>query len=266
MVVRKLFWFSLFLVAAVGLASHFIHSPESVPYVSWESAISPGQLNQAHAFLENDCQSCHTPMVGVTRENCVTCHANDTHILQRQPTAFHADVAECSSCHQEHQGLDAHISQMDHNVLVDIGLRMLPDTTIQFDQGTATQDFLTRFLENSKEPDPLFVHPDISSKEALLSCSGCHSNDDRHFGLFGNDCVQCHSTTQWSLPEFIHPSNQSKDCNQCHEAPPSHYMQHFKMISAKVAGEPNAKVEECFACHQSTSWNDIKRAGWYKHH
>jgi len=38
------------------------------------------------------------------------------------------------------------------------------------------------------------------------------------------------------------------------------------MISAKVAGEPKAKVEACYACHQSTSWNDIKRAGWYKHH
>ena len=103
-------------------------------------------------------------------------------------------------------------------------------------------------------------------KEALLSCPACHSNDDRHFGLFGKDCVQCHSTRQWTLPEFIHPSNQSLDCNQCHEAPPSHYMQHFKMISAQVAGELNAKVEECYACHQSTSWNDIKRAGWYKHH
>ena len=126
--------------------------------------------------------------------------------------------------------------------------------------------FLENILANKQTPEPLFVHPEVSDKEALLNCTQCHSNDDRHLGLFGEDCVQCHSTDKWSLPKFIHPSSQSRDCNQCHEAPPSHYMQHFKMISAKVAGEPKAKVEECYACHQSTSWNDIKRAGWYKHH
>merc|ERR1712137_1280016 len=88
--------------------------------------------------------------------------------------------------------------------------------------------FLENVLANKQTADPLFVHPDVSDKEALLNCSQCHSNDDRHFTLFGEDCVQCHSTDKWSLPTFIHPSSQSRDCNQCHEAPPAHYMQHFK--------------------------------------
>jgi len=43
-------------------------------------------------------------------------------------------------------------------------------------------------------------------------------------------------------------------------------MEHFKMISARVARQPQARVEQCFACHQTTSWNDIKGVGWYKHH
>ncbi|MEH6712980.1 cytochrome c3 family protein [Paraglaciecola polaris] len=263
---KKFFWLAMALIAIVALISHFVHSPDSIPDVNWESAVSPGDLSAAHAFMETDCLGCHTPATGVTRDNCVVCHANDTHILQRQPTAFHADVAECASCHKEHKGKLASISQMDHEALVNVGLNMLPDPNVPFDEGTATLAFLESLLANSRKPDPIFVHPDVMPKEALLSCPACHSNDDRHFGLFGKDCVQCHSTRQWTLPEFIHPSNQSLDCNQCHEAPPSHYMQHFKMISAQVAGELNAKVEECYACHQSTSWNDIKRAGWYKHH
>jgi hypothetical protein len=56
------------------------------------------------------------------------------------------------------------------------------------------------------------------------------------------------------------------DCAQCHQAPPSHYMEHFRMISVMVAGQPHARVEQCFLCHQTTAWNDIKNVGWYKHH
>ena len=104
------------------------------------------------------------------------------------------------------------------------------------------------------------------SLEKTLDCAACHKNEDRHFGLFGADCSSCHQTSSWNLPEFRHPSTQSMDCAQCHQAPPSHYMEHFHMISAKVAGKPHARVDQCFACHQTTSWIDIKRVGVYKHH
>ncbi|MFT5307862.1 MAG: hypothetical protein ACI96V_001009 [Thalassolituus oleivorans] len=251
---------------SVLLISHLWHQSDDPADINWEQTVSPGELSTAHAFLENNCEGCHTPIQGVTRENCVMCHANELEILQRQPTEFHADVTECTSCHQEHHGRNAKISVMDHKFLTTVGMAMLPNPTIQFDEGTATRDLLQSIVSSNRPTDPLFVHPSISVEESVLQCASCHGNDDRHFGLFGDDCASCHRTDQWSLPEFIHPSNQSYDCNQCHEAPPSHYMQHFKMISAKVAGQHKAKVEECFACHQSTSWNDIKRAGWYKHH
>lgn len=248
------------------LVSHLWHKYSNSTDLNWEKAVTPGELSAAHAFLENNCEGCHTPVQGVLRENCVMCHANNAQILQRQPTAFHADVTECAYCHQEHHGRDANISFMDHKSLARVGIAMLPNPTIQFDEGAIARDTLESILRSDRTIDPLFVHPRISAEESVLQCATCHGNDDHHFGLFGNDCVQCHRTDQWSLPEFIHPSNQSYDCNQCHEAPPSHYMQHFNMISAKVAGQHKAKVEECFVCHQTTSWNDIKRAGWYKHH
>ena len=43
-------------------------------------------------------------------------------------------------------------------------------------------------------------------------------------------------------------------------------MMHFQMISMKVAGQMHAKVDQCFLCHQTTAWNDIRGVGWYKHH
>jgi len=262
----KYIYLSITVLIVSLLISHFVHSPSSIPDINWEKAVNPGDLSDGHAFMEGDCLGCHTPMTGVTRDNCVACHANDTHMLQRQPTAFHIDVTECAGCHQEHQGKFTSISVMDHKVLFDVGLSMVSNPSIWLDEEKAGKITLSNSMVNLQRPEPLFIHADVSSEEATLNCASCHANDDRHLGLFAEDCVQCHITTSWSIPEFKHPSTKSLDCNQCHEAPPSHYMQHFKMISATVAGEPNAKVEECYACHQSTSWNDIKKAGWYKHH
>ena len=31
-------------------------------------------------------------------------------------------------------------------------------------------------------------------------------------------------------------------------------------------GQPHADVRQCFLCHQTTAWNDIKGLGRYKHH
>ena len=109
-------------------------------------------------------------------------------------------------------------------------------------------------------------HAAVSSREAALNCIGCHSNQDRHRQFFGIDCVQCHGTAAWKIPEFRHPPASSLDCAQCHQAPPSHYMMHFEMVSMKVARREHAQVNQCYLCHQTTSWNDIRGVGWYKHH
>ncbi|MEC9127264.1 MAG: hypothetical protein VX840_10020, partial [Pseudomonadota bacterium] len=107
------------LVAAGFGVSHFIHMPEDSAQIPWEKMVEPGSLSKAHAFLADDCLSCHTPVKGVERDKCVACHANDTHIVARQPTAFHTDIKECASCHVEHKGESANISLMSHIALVD---------------------------------------------------------------------------------------------------------------------------------------------------
>lgn len=85
--------------------------------ISWQAAVSPGPLSDAHAFLENDCNSCHTPVTGVSVNSCILCHANNESILQRQPTAFHADIRSCSECHIEHQGRSHSPTAMNHEAL-----------------------------------------------------------------------------------------------------------------------------------------------------
>ncbi|MDH8222619.1 cytochrome C, partial [Klebsiella pneumoniae] len=60
-----------------------------------------------------------------------------------------------------------------------------------------------------------------------LDCASCHSNREPHRDLFGRECGNCHETATWRIAGFLHPSPASKDCAQCHQAPPSHYMMHF---------------------------------------
>lgn len=259
---RKRLLIVSFVTATLVLAFWLVVPTESAfrQANTWQRLTSPGLLSKAHAHLENNCTACHTPVAGVEPANCIVCHANDESVLRRQPTSFHASIGSCKECHLEHQGRGSRATAMEHAVLAKIGLRQLDDEDVN-SEGAALRRQLLAWSRSSRPP-----HSHITSTESILDCANCHANEDRHVGLFGADCGQCHATDRWTIPEFVHPSSGSTDCAQCHQAPPSHYMQHFHMISAKVAGKPHADVSQCFECHQTTSWNDIKGVGWYKHH
>ena len=269
MKLRTYFLLALGLLVPLALAFYFLHwrhrgqPPEIVLAPTfWQHAVLPGALSKPHAFLENNCAACHTAVKGVEAKNCIVCHADNIAVLKRQPSAFHGDIGECASCHGEHQGRVSSNTKMDHSALAGIGMRQIQNASGPQD---SARDALVAWLKNT-DGLPLPATPHLQPAEALLNCASCHLTNDRHQGLFGNDCAKCHATTQWTLPEFRHPSSASQSCVQCHQAPPSHYMMHFQMISMGVAHMKKAEVSQCFLCHQTTSWNDIKGVGFYKHH
>lgn len=270
-------WRALFIALALFVAlfgafyflgSHAGGQPSGVlSATAWQRMASPGALSQAHTFLEHNCAACHTAVEGVKASNCIVCHANNESLLQRQPTAFHADVSSCRECHREHRGVHERPALMDHAALSRIGLRQLrsnPDP--ETEDRLAGAHFLHWINQQDGKATPGQGPTDLTPQEMILNCAACHGNKDRHFGLFGQDCAECHGSVAWTIPEFRHPPPTSLDCVQCHQAPPSHYMMHFQMISAKVARKPHAQVNQCYECHQTTSWNDIKGVGFYKHH
>ena len=225
----------------------------------WQQMTSPGPLSTAHVFLKDNCAACHTPTKGVQAVKCITCHANDAALLGRQPTAFHADITTCSPCHIEHLVGAHRPTKMDHAALAGIGLARL-------EQGSASDPQSRRIRQQMNNNAILTENTNISAIEATLKCATCHDTKDRHLGFFGKDCASCHTTTKWTILDFRHPSPNSQDCVQCHQAPPSHYMMHFNMVSMSVARQPHATVNQCYKCHQTTTWNDIRGVGWYKHH
>ena len=252
----------------------------------WQQAVVPGALSQPHAFLANKCVACHTPVKGVEPALCIGCHADNTALLQRQPTAFHANIQVCVGCHVEHQGTSRMPTTMDHTLLANAGHVLLRTPGPATPLNPAEIEAATRLVNQTPRPEQQAAsppapyaeveknmtralpenHPRLSADESMLSCVGCHATKDRHQGFFGTDCVQCHAATQWTIAQFMHPSASSTQCSQCHKPPPSHNMMHFSMMSAPLAGQPNAKVNQCFLCHQTTSWNDIRGVGMVKHH
>lgn len=259
-------------VAVLGTAGWFIFqkpgSFASAPQ-AWSAVIRPGKLSKYHANVEKNCSECHAPYRGVERDQCVVCHSAQTELLKKQNTAFHGSITSCTGCHFEHQGRDASITKMDHTHFALVAKEMLEKAPLN--QGDSQRGLLFSLQSTSKKA----YHGSDMVLEKNLNCSSCHANQDRHRSLFGSDCSSCHETTKWSLASFRHPSPASHDCSQCHQAPPSHYMMHFEMISKTVANkgaDPNsgccstAQVSQCYMCHQTTSWNDIKGVGWYKHH
>jgi hypothetical protein len=74
----------------------------------------------------------------------------------------------------------------------------------------------------------------------------------------------CHELYSWRIARFLHTSPTSKDCAQCHQGLPSHYMEHFVMMDKMITGQERATVNQRFLCHRTDSFNDIKDFGWYK--
>lgn len=256
-------------MAVVGLAvvlAFILHRTPLVEVATWQRQASPGRLSAAHAVLENNCAACHTPVTGVDATSCVGCHANNAALLARQPTAFHAHITSCTECHVEHQGVSRRPSSMDHAALARTGLRELGQGGPESEQQRIRNQMVDWIRRHGPGAEPAPGHPATTPEEAILDCASCHATKDRHVGLFGPDCAQCHGTARWTISEFKHPSPRSTNCAQCHQAPPSHYMEHFGMVSARVANQPNAQVNQCYVCHQTTAWNDIKGVGWYKYH
>ena len=262
----------LALAVTVPVAVHHYGS-EGVPL--WTAAASPGPLSAAHDFLGARCESCHVPTRGVEAAPCLTCHATAAPDLVTKPsTAFHANIGECGGCHVEHQGRDRRPIDMDHTVLVGAGhagaAEAAPQDARVGDGGFRHSVARLRALVGRTGADlacPFLAPRPLPAGEAKrLDCAGCHANRDAHRTLLGRDCQGCHTTAAWTVSGFLHPSPRSRDCAQCHQAPPSHYMMHFEMMDRTITGQENAAVEQCFLCHQTDAWNNIRGVGWYKHH
>lgn len=223
---------------------------------AWRAAVMPGPLSTAHAFLGARCESCHAPDRGVEASSCLTCHSFAPELLAMQDTAFHATIGECATCHVEHKGGDRPI-RMDHGALVTAGAARTPDPA-----GHDSLAALERLLGEARSAlgRPGAALP--AEQAERLDCATCHGAQDPHRGRFGAACQSCHTTENWAVAGWQHPSPRSTDCAQCHQPPPSHSGEHFLgMAAARVAIRRPTRIEQCYLCHQTNSFSSFRAAG-----
>jgi hypothetical protein len=179
---------------------------------------------------------------------CASCHKGGE--------AWSKAVATCGGCHK---GDDLHQGQMGqncgdcHDASSWSGAR--------FDHGK------TKFvLTGAHQPLACNAcHVGGHYKDAPKSCVGCHATDDAHRGSRGDNCGNCHTTSDWKTAKFDHQKQTGfallgahdkldcatchrtgnfkdklpKDCYGCHRADDSH------------AGRLGGKCEDC---HGNEHW------------
>lgn len=113
---RVYFWLAWLAVlwGTAGLAANFFFRP------ALQTAFLPGSTTRGHHQIENDCQVCHTPGMGVKTDACNQCHAEDlkkhrdSHPKAKFTDPRNADrlkaiaADECVTCHREHNPAITH--------------------------------------------------------------------------------------------------------------------------------------------------------------
>ena len=188
----------------------------------------PGEVSQAHARYEKECNKCHENFRKASQTKlCLDCHKDIARDV-KEKTGFHGRIKniqtrECKVCHAEHGGRDKNIAAFDHEA---------------FDHKQ------TNFLLKGwhKQLECVACHkPKAKYREAKPECYDCHKDDDQHKTRFGKACNNCHIEVSWKASRFDHDKTDFKlkdkhkdvECVECH---------------------PNERYEntptKCFFCHE----------------
>lgn len=238
-----------------------------VIFVKKSGYLSPGPVSDAHtknqpingyishAEFEKQCIHCHAPIHCVTDTRCQDCHIE---IARQRSTAsgLHGllpGTDKCQTCHPEHQGRDASITE-------------LAFTNVNHEKLTG---FSLEKHKQNFDGDPLdcmTCHSQDSYLRETLDCISCHSEQDHdylaaHIDQYGTGCVDCHDGKDRMLPfdhDLIYPlegAHRAIACNECHlnnvyRDTPS------DCIDCHAEPELHANLFglECYRCHTAVAW------------
>ena len=178
---------------------------------------------------------------------CLSCHAG------RQWTGIGTD---CASCHTKD---DAHAGQLGS------GCAACHQTT-----GWKPATF-----DHTKTSFPLAsghaavacasCHTDGKYAGTATTCVACHAAKDKHSGVLGTDCAQCHAATAWTDTSFDHSKTSFQlasghvnvACASCHtSAPPSATATTCVACHAAKDKHNGTYGTDCAQCHRATAWSD----------
>ncbi|MFQ5611730.1 MAG: cytochrome c3 family protein [Anaerolineae bacterium] len=204
------------------------HTVDGWQDATFDHALTMFPLTGAHAGVE--CVACHIDNAFAgTPQDCLACHGQDDPHQGR----FGGD---CAQCHTVDGWQDA---TFDH------ALTMFPLTGAH-----AGVECVACHIDNAFAGTP-------------QECAACHAEPEVHAGLFGPDCLSCHTVQAWTPAQFTGPhtfpmdhgeegliacqtchpdSLQTYTCYNCHEHRPD-------KIEKKHRKEGISDFQNCVQCH-----------------
>jgi hypothetical protein len=214
--------------------------------------ISPGELSKAHATLEgiSNCSQCHESGQEISGAKCLACHSEIKKEIDTN-RGFHFLTSErtCVSCHKDHLGKDARITQFDESHFD----HSKSGFALSGKHGSlkCEQCHVDRFITSVEVKKFLKDHPHKTFLGLDQRCISCHV--DRHKGTVSTDCQTCHTTNGWKpAASFDHArakfplvgKHRPIECVKCHTE-----------MRTKGSGEnilfSTKNFTDCKPCHTS---------------
>ncbi len=241
--------------------------------------ISPGDLSQAHSYLEgmSNCTQCHTLGQKISNDKCLVCHtALKARIDKKKGYHSSKDIAgkKCITCHSDHNGIKFKMIRFDKD---------------NFDHSLTGFELTDahKKLECKKCHDKKFIKSDEVKKKKgntflglKTDCLACHA--DYHQKTLPSDCIKCHDLKSFKkAPKFNHDQAKFKlvgkhlnvDCIKCHHKTNLNgkEFQIFAPLKYQLCTDchkdvhNNAFGQNCTKCHSEISFTVIKNMSNFDH-
>ncbi len=186
--------------------------------------ISSGYVSSNHANFESDCVKCHQPFRGTLDAQCSTCHektkdrlgvytfaahylyrSEDGARIQRAKQQHARNELQCASCHPEHRGRSAMITEVPDVRCASCHFSSFTRNHPEFEFArTVAPDDSTLKMTHVKHTKELLKKLNTTNIET--ACLYCHNADARGKGFMPLDydkhCGDCHLTTSSETPSL----------------------------------------------------------------
>jgi predicted CXXCH cytochrome family protein len=222
------------------------------------------------AIDANACETCHAEHNGREKQLVVFDQSKFDHRQARFALAGKHQTTPCAQCHRKpkyretprdcfscHQQSDAHKGALGRDCARCHNPAAWKE--ISFDHSTTTFPLEAKHRQVACEK----CHTAQPFASAPTACAGCHRKDDKHHGVFGQQCERCHTAKGWKEAQFDHGKtrfaltgrHQSVACIKCHTTSRLKETPKVCVTCHKKDDYHQGRLgTDCARCHTAESW------------
>jgi hypothetical protein len=193
----------------------------------WGPAQSPwntGDVIRGHAYVENECQQCHSGYFrSVQNADCMTCHHDIGRHAPVDLNMAELETAACADCHLEHRGREAELADLGSGFCSDCHADL--SARLSLTELENVSDFGDDHppIKLAVVTDPLSKAVSVEVTDDLVEVSGLIFNHLRHVGEpvegRGDEdqylrCDACHEPDVAGA--YMKPVDFEEHCQDCH--------------------------------------------------